>query len=418
MPDNSPLTANTGLSIQQARNLHLAAQGLLRPPRARAKRSSVLATIERMRLLQIDTIHVVARSPYFVLFSRLGDYRPEWLDQLLARGAIFECWAHEACFAAMGDLALHRNRDGLRASHWAHKHAARMHREHRVDMDRLLAHVRDTGAVKASDFASTRPGGAGWWGWKDEKRWLEAWFVLGELMIARREKFQRVYDLSERVLAQAQQTAPDHVLTNDEIRREFVLGAVGALGVAQARWIADYFRSGRKYKDTDMQPYVEAGDLIRVEVRGWDNPAYVHRDHAPLLARAQRGGLRATHTVLLSPFDPVVWDRERASTMFGFDYTMECYTPGHKRRFGYYALPILHRGRLLGRLDAKAHRTDGMFEVKAIFLEPGTRITPQLIEEVAQAIRRAADWHQTPRVAIRKSDPKEFAKLLRNALDR
>ncbi len=418
MQNNSSLTDRIALSIQQARNLHLAAQGLLRPPRGRARRASVLAAIERMRLLQIDTIHVVARSPYLVLFSRLGDYRPEWLDQLLARGAIFECWAHEACFAAMGDLPLHRNQDGMRANHWAHKHAVRMHHEHRAEMDRLLAHVRENGAVKASDFESTRQGGAGWWGWKDEKRWLEAWFVLGEFMVARREKFQRVYDLRERVLAQARHAVPDHVLTNAEIRREFVLGAVGALGIAQARWIADYFRSGKKYKDTDMDPHVETGDLIRIEVRGWDNPAYVHRDHAPLLARAQRGGLRAAHTTLLSPFDPIVWDRERASTMFDFDYTIECYTPGHKRRYGYYVLPILHRGRLIGRLDAKAHRADGMFEVKAIFLDPGTKVTPQLVEEVAQAIQRAADWQQTPRVVIRRSDPKEFAKLLRNALGR
>ena len=418
MQNNSPLTDRVALSIQQARNLHLAAQGVLRSPRARARRTSVLAAIERMRLLQIDTIHVVARSPYLVLFSRLGDYRPEWLDQLLARGAIFECWAHEACFAAMRDLPLHRNQDGLRANHWAHKHAARMHREHRAEMDRLLAHVRENGAVKASDFESTRQGRAGWWGWKDEKRWLEAWFVLGEFMIARRDKFQRVYDLRARVLAHAKHTVPGHVLTNAEIRREFVLGAVAALGIAQARWIADYFRSGKKYKDGDLDPYVEAGDLIRVEVRGWNNPGYVHREHSPLLDRAQRNGLRATHTTLLSPFDPVVWDRERASTMFGFDYAIECYTPGHKRRYGYYVLPILHRGRLIGRLDAKAHRTDGRFEVKAIFLEPETKIASQLVEEVAQAIQRAADWHRTPQVVIRKSDPKDFAKVLRSMLDR
>src|SRR5579863_232266 len=133
MQDNSPVTDRIILGSQQACNLHLAAQGLLKPPRARAKRVSVLAAIERMRLLQIDTIHVVARSPYLVLFSRLGDYRPEWLDELLARGAIFECWAHEACFAPMDDLGLHRNQAGLRANHWAHKHAQRMHRDHRPE---------------------------------------------------------------------------------------------------------------------------------------------------------------------------------------------------------------------------------------------------------------------------------------------
>jgi uncharacterized protein YcaQ len=409
--------AITNIGLQQARNLHLAAQGLLKAPRARAKRMSVLVAIERMRLLQIDTIHVVARSPYLVLFSRLGDYQPQWLDELLARGAIFECWAHEACFAAMNDYGLHRNQAGLRAGHWAHKHAQRMHRDHRAEMDRLLAHVREHGAVKASDFERKQKGGAGWWGWKDEKRWLEAWFVLGEFMIARREKFQRVYDLRERVLAQAKYAVPERLFNADEIRREFVLGAVRALGVTQARWIADYFRSGKKVKDSDLQPLLASGDLIRVDVRGWENPGYVHREQAPLLERAQRGALRATHTALLSPFDPVVWDRERASTLFGFDYTIECYTPGHKRRYGYYVLPILHRGRLIGRLDAKAHRAEGVFEVKAIFLEADIKLTAQMTREVAQAIQRAADWHQTPRVTIRKSEPKEFAKQLRLALD-
>ena len=416
MQDYSPLTDHIILGSQQARNLHLAAQGLLKPPRARAKRASVLAAIERMRLLQIDTIHVVARSPYLVLFSRLGDYRSEWLDELLARGTIFECWAHEACFAPMEDLGLHRNQAGLRANHWAHKHAQRMHRDHRPEMDRLLAHVREHGPVKASDFERKQKGGAGWWGWKDEKRWLEAWFVLGEFMIARREKFQRVYDLRERVLAQARHMVPERSHSADEIRREFVLGAVRALGIAQARWIADYFRSGKKYKDSDLQSFVASGDLIQVTVRGWENPGYVHRDHAPLLERAQRGGLRATHTTLLSPFDPVVWDRERASAMFDFDYTIECYTPGHKRRYGYYVLPILHRGRLVGRLDAKAHRANGVFEIKAIFLQADAELTTQLTEEVALAIQRAADWHQTPRVTMRKSEPKELARALRSAL--
>ena len=367
-----------------------------------------------MRLLQIDTIHVVARSPYLVLFSRLGDYKPQWLDELLARGAIFECWAHEASFAPSCDFVLHPA--GLRANHWAQKHAQRMHCEYRAGMDSLLAHVRANGPVKASDFERSRKGSTGWWGWKDEKRWLEAWFALGELMIARRESFQRVYDLRERVLARVKPEVQVTMLPRAEIEREYVLGAVRALGIAQARWIADYFRTGKKHKDSDVQKYVDSGDLIPVAVRGWKLPAYVHRDHAALLDREQRGALRATYTTLLSPFDPVVWDRARASELFGFDYRIECYTPGHKRRYGYYVLPILHRGRLIGRLDAKAHRADGVFEIKAIFLEPEVKPTEQLIEDVAQAIQSAAEWHQTPRVKLGKSEPKEFAKALREAI--
>jgi len=132
--------------------------------------------------------------------------------------------------------------------------------------------------------------------------------------------------------------------------------------------------------------------------------------------RAQRGGLHAAHTTLLSPFDPVVWDRARASALFGFDYTIECYTPGPKRRYGYFVLPILHRGRLVGRLDAKAHRADAMFEIKALFLQPDIKITPALIDEVAAAIRDCATWHGSRRVMVRKSEPAGFGKSIRDAL--
>ena len=410
--------ADAPLSLQQARNLQLAVQGLLKVPRARATRARVLSAIERMRLLQIDTIHVVARSPYLVLFSRLGDYRNEWLEQLLARGAIFECWAHEACFAPISDFALHAAQRAQREGHWAHKKAARAQRDQRVGMDRVLAHIRAHGAVRSSDFERARPAGAGagWWGWKEEKRWLEALFARGELMIARRENFQRVYDLAERVLARAGAERTRAPLAPADAERAIVLGAVRALGIAQARWISDYFRSGRKHKDADLDAYVARGELLRVAVDGWDLPAYVHPDNAALLDRARRKALRATHTTLLSPFDPIVWDRARARTLFDFDYRIECYTPAPKRRHGYFVLPILRRGRLVGRLDAKAHRSDGVFEVKALYFEPDEPPTAELADDVAAAIKACAAWHGTPRVTLRKCDPKALGVALRKAL--
>jgi hypothetical protein len=404
------------LTIQQARNLHLAAQGLLLAPRARATRKRLLGAIERMRLLQIDTIHVVARSPYLVLHSRIGAYPTRWLEQALASGRIFECWAHEACFAPIADYALLRHGANPREHHWAQKHAQRMHRDHRAGMDRLLAHVREHGAAKASDFERPRrTGSGGWWGWKDEKRWLEALFALGELMILRRENFQRVYALTERVLDRIGVQSPPPP-SAAKIRHEQIVRGVKALGIAQARWVADYFRSGRRFTDADLQRHVDSGELLPVAVKGWDAVGYVHRDHAALLDRARRGRLRATHVTLLSPFDPVVWDRARASAMFNFDYTLECYTPAPKRRYGYFVLPILRRGKLVGRLDAKAHRADGTFEVKALYLEPETKIGDGLVADLATAIQACADWHETPRVSIRRCDPKDLAKRLRSVL--
>ncbi|HEY6986520.1 MAG TPA: crosslink repair DNA glycosylase YcaQ family protein, partial [Rhodanobacteraceae bacterium] len=255
------------------------------------------------------------------------------------------------------------------------------------------------------------------WGWKDEKRWLEALFALGELMIARREGFQRVYDLSERVLAKMSGAAGD-IPSSQAMQRAFAVGAVRALGATQARWISDYFRSGRRVKDADLDPLVESGELLRVPVDGWDAPVYAHADHRENLLAAARGRLRATLTTLLSPFDPVVWDRERAAGLFEFDYRLECYTPAPKRRYGYYVLPILHRGRLVGRLDAKAHRAEGRFEVKALFLEESVEHDASLAVAIAAAIQRCADWHATPDVDIGRCAPRAFKKPLQEALRR
>lgn len=406
------------LSLAQAQRLHLAAQGLLNKPRARAKKDDIVQAIARMRLLQIDSIHVVARSPYLVLHSRVGDYDPQWLEDALDTGRIAENWVHEACFVPAADLPLHQAWRMQRAMHWAYKHADRMHREHREGMDALLARIRDNGAARAADFESETRSAGGWWSWKPEKRWLEAWFALGELMVTRRDRFQRVYDLTERVLQKLDPPMDREllVLDHDALRRRFILDSVRALGIAQARWIADYYRLKPAVTDKELAPLVADGELLMVQVADWSVPAYVHRDHAALLAQASSGQLRATHSALLSPFDPVVWDRARAQALFGFEYTIECYVPEAKRRYGYYVLPVLHRGQLVGRLDAKAHRREGVFEIKAMFLEPGVEATPRLLKDVADAIRASAQWHGTPKVKIARSRPASVAAALRALL--
>ncbi|MGN2252617.1 winged helix-turn-helix domain-containing protein [Frateuria sp. GZRe12] len=400
------------LSLSQARRLHLAAQGLLRPLDRRPRPVDVVEAIERMRLLQIDSIHVVARSPYLVLHARLGDYDGAWLDEALVQGRIAECWAHEACFVPAADLPMHRAwRE--RGAHWAHRHAARMHRDHRADMDELLERIRAQGAVRAADFPRADRGVSGWWEWKPEKRWLEAWFALGELMIPRRERFQRVYDLAERVLARLDPPFVPSQLDTSGLRRRFILDSVRALGIAQARWVADYYRLRPAVDEAELAPLVASGELLAAPVQGWGAPGYVHREHAPLLDKARAGRLRATHTTLLSPFDPLVWDRARAQAMFNFEYAIECYTPAPKRRYGYYVLPILHRGSLVGRLDAKAHRGEGVFEIKALFLEPGQEVTPRLVADVGDAIARTATWHGTPELRLERSEPAAFGRALR-----
>jgi uncharacterized protein YcaQ len=409
------------LSLAQARLLQLSAQGLLQPLRRRPRRSDVVTTIERMRLLQIDTIHVVARSPYMVLHSRLGDYPMVWLDEALAQGRLAECWAHEACFVSAADIGRHHGWRDQRASHWAHRHAERMHREQRADMDALLDGIRISGPVRAADFSrktgDERAAKPGWWAWKPEKRWLEAWFALGELMVARRENFQRVYDLAANVLARLDPPfdASAGALPAVELRQRFILDSVRALGVTQAGWIADYFRLKPLVTERELAPLLASGELLTVPVHGWKVPGYVHRDHAEVLVKALQGRLRATHTTLLSPFDPLVWDRSRALAMFDFEYTIECYTSAAKRRFGYFVLPILHRGQLVGRLDAKAHRAEGVFEIKALFLESGKLPESRLVQALAAAISETARWHGTPEIRLGRTPSPGLAKALRAA---
>ncbi|MCA8235766.1 MULTISPECIES: winged helix-turn-helix domain-containing protein [Burkholderia] len=386
------------LSLAAARALHLAAQGLLTPPRRKATKSDVLDTIRRMAQLQIDTIHVVARSPYLVLFSRLGDFSPHWLDEHLAEARLFEYWSHEACFLPIEQFGLMRYKM-LDPSGMGWKYAAEWHEQNRPEIERLLARIRDEGPVRSADFA--REDGAkgnGWWDRKPEKRHLEVLFTTGDLMVSARRNFQRVYDVRERVL-------PDWDDTRDLPPREAVLPALldytcRALGVVRADWVADYYRLPRRSYRAELERLADAGDLIPVRIDDWKEPAYVHRSLDALLPAAAADTLRSTVTTLLSPFDPVVWDRRRASTLFGFDYTIECYTPEHKRRYGYFCLPVLHRGRLVGRVDAKAHRALGTFELKAVHVEPGVRFGTGLAADVAKAVKKLAAWHGTPEVTV------------------
>ena len=368
-----------------------------------------------MQLLQIDTIHVVARSPYLVLHSRLGHYPREWLEETLAGGHVFETWAHEACFAPMADLHLHRIYNAATRRHWGLANAQRNAKTHRKQLDQLLAHVRDNGPVKSSDFERTDGGGGAWWGWKDEKRWLETLFAQGELMVARRENFHRVYDIAQRVAPQlADAAATAH--SADQVHIGFIEKAITALGISQARWVNDYFRQKPRLKDADLDALVDTGAVLRVDVQGWDVPGYVHASNKALLSRARTNKLEAGHTCLLSPFDPVVWDRERASALFDFDYRLECYTPEPKRVYGYFVLPILCRGELIGRLDAKAHRADGVFEVRALHAQPGMVWSEAQIADVARAIAHSAAWHGTPTVRITRTQPAKLAAPLRRAV--
>ncbi|WP_448945783.1 DNA glycosylase AlkZ-like family protein, partial [Klebsiella michiganensis] len=187
------------LSLKEARHLHLAAQGLLKKPRRRAKPGDILQTIKQMSLLQIDTINVVARSPYLVLFSRLGHYPQRWLDEALRAGELMEYWAHEACFLPRCDFSLVRHRM-LTPDKMGWKYHKAWMTEHAESIQALLAHIAENGPVRSADFEHPRKGASGWWEWKPHKRHLEGLFTAGEVMVIERRNFQRVYDLTQRVM--------------------------------------------------------------------------------------------------------------------------------------------------------------------------------------------------------------------------
>jgi len=364
-----------------------------------------------MGVLQIDSISVVARSPYLVLWSRLGYYEPQWLDELLAEGALFEYWSHAACFIPIEDYGLYRRlmlgkTDKTRAWMEAHPDA----------LEQVMGRIREDGPVRSAEFARTDGKAGGWWEWKPEKRALEHLFAAGELMISRRENFHRVYDLRERVLANALPPWEDALAPNEqEVRRALALKAVRALGVAVVRWVPDYFRTPKRGAAKLLEELADEGSLHRAGIE--DEAAYVHPDNAGIAEEILTGSLQPSVTTLLSPFDPVVWDRARALELFGFDYKIEVYTPAARRRYGYYSLPILHDGALVGRLDAKAHRKQGTFEVKAIHLEPDTLVNDDLVSGIAGALRGCAEWHNTPEVQVHRSDPRELAEMLRNSVE-
>src|SRR5687768_14321414 len=393
------------LSLDAVRGLMIAAQGLDDRPHPPATKKAVRSIIRQMHILQIDTINVIARSPYLVLWSRLGDYNPRWLDDLLAEGALFEYWSHAACFLPIEEYPLYRHLHdrwmGGRAHQWLE--------EHRTVAETVLNHVRAHGETRSSDFERTGGQKTKWFDWKDEKIALEYLFLSGELMVRKRHNFQRIYDLRERVLANSDKLAD---VAPADAHDQFVLNTIQALGVTKAEWIADYFRLYKTDVNAALKRLEKQDRLMKVVVEGWKTPGYIHPDNRKQVEAAAKGRIPHSKTTFLSPFDPLVWDRERALDLFHFDYKIEVYTPASKRKYGYFTLPILHNNALIGRLDPKAHRKEGIFEVKALHLEPGVVVDDALVTEVKSALQACAEWHKTPQVDVRYATEPGLAERL------
>ena len=372
------------LTPLMARRVALAAQGFAeRRPSAAPGRKHLRKVVGRLGLFQIDSVNVLARAHYMPLFSRLGPYESGLLDAAASRRPrlLFEYWAHEASFLPVETQPLMRWRmERARAGKGIYKRLAAFGREKRDFIEEVLKKVDETGPLAASDFEG-HSGTGGWWGWSDAKHALEWLFWAGYITTrSRRSSFERVYDLTERVL-------PAHVIetptpTQADAHRALLAIAARALGIATYGDLRDYFRLPVDGIAQRISELVEEGELLPVEVKGWRQPAYLHRE-----ARLPRGiGARA----LLAPFDPLVWERPRAERLFSFRYRIEIYTPAEKRVHGYYVLPFLLGDRLVARVDLKADRAAGVLRVQAAHAEE--KAPADTAGELWSELRIMAHW--------------------------
>jgi uncharacterized protein YcaQ len=375
-----------------ARRIALAAQGFadLRPAGEVGTRQ-LRRTVERLGVVQIDSVNVLSRSHYVPFFSRLGPYPRSALDALSdKRHHLFEYWAHEASLLPVRLQPQLRWRMAAAEDH-AWGNMVRLQRERPGYVIEVLDRVREGGPLKASQLLEPRPDRPGsMWNWHAGKVALEWLFFTGALTArARTAGFERVYDLTERVLPPAvvQAPTPDRA---DAIR-ELVRTAARALGVATETDLRDYFRLPPADARTAIAELVEGGELQPVQVEGWERPAWLD----PQARRPRWIRTRA----LLTPFDSLVWERPRVERIFDFRYRIEIYTPAVKRVHGYYVLPFLLGDRLVGRVDLKADRQAGVLRVQAAYAEPG--VDPgEVAAALAAELRLMADWLELDDVSV------------------
>jgi uncharacterized protein YcaQ len=381
------------LSAREARRIALAAQGFAERRPAVPGRRHLLKTIDRLSVLQIDSVNVVSRTHYLPLFSRLGAYPRPLLEDLAwgRRPALFEYWMHEASLAPWALQPLMRWRmDDAREGVGVWKGVARFLRTHEDFIDKVLSEIGRRGPIPASGLELGAKGSGGWWGWSEGKHALECLFWIGDLTAAtRRGTFERVYGLPEDVHPKAVRDIP----TPDraDAQRQLIRLAARAQGVATERDLRDYFRMPVADARARVAELAEAGELVPVKVKGWDQPAW--------LDPAARRPRKVTARALLSPFDNLIWFRERTERLFGVKVRLEIYTPAHKRTHGYYVLPFLQGEAITARVDLKAERKAGVLMVQAAHSEPGAdAATPAAL---AEELRLMAGWLGLERVEIK-----------------
>lgn len=387
------------ISGSLARRIALAAQGFAEPrPAGPADRRHLRKVLSRNGLLQIDAVNVLVRAHYMPMFSRLGPYSLDLIDGH-ARGSkrlLFEYWAHEASLLPVESWPLMQWR--MRAAERGeriYKGIASFGRERADYVAEVYRQIVDRGPIAASELdGERRKGGWGSWQWSDPKAAFEWLFWAGKITTTERlSSFERVYDLPERALPKVVVEAPE--VPEPEAHRELLRISARALGVATATDLRDYFRLPPAAVKSQLPVLVESGELLPLKVEGWNQQAYLHRD-----ARQPRS---VNAAALLSPFDPLVWERSRAERLFDFHYRIEIYTPAARRVHGYYVLPFLHGDGIAARVDLKADRKEGTLKVFSAFAEAGA--PADTAEALLGELRLMAAWLGLEHVDVaRKGD--------------
>lgn len=389
------------LTIEEARYLALHAQGLIYNDPGKGKKA-VVSTIECLGYVQIDTLAVVERAHHHTLWTRLNDYQISYLDELHSKDKkIFEYWSHAASYLPMSEyrFSLPRKqmyRDGR--SHWFKKD--------KKIMSYVLDRIKSEGALMSKDFEAEGKRAGAWYEWKPAKKALEQLFMDGTLMVAKRQGFQKVYDLAERVLPAGIDTS---MPTAQEYSEYLIKKAVSAHGIVSEQEII-YLRKGMVTQvRSDLNRMIEEGRLIHVTAGNEKAPYYTTASILKLLDKQKP----AKEVHILSPFDNSLIQRKRVEKLFGFNYMIECYVPEPKRVYGYFCLPVLFNDRFVARFDPKADRASGTFYIHALYLEPGFKQQEEFLPAFAKKLKEFAAFNGCKRIVIGKTEPKGIAKELR-----
>lgn len=410
------------------RALVMHAQGLgQRPPTDRPVDSQAIHdAVRRVGWVQIDTLQMVQRSQYLAMWSRLGSYDTADFDRLVFDDGstspengrqMFEYWMHAACIIPLTEYrhklpAMNDHRDG--SVGWRRKWAEQP--ENMKLTREVLEFIEGNGAKRSADFESTEKRRGPWWDWKPAKRALEHLYNSGELAIANRLKFQRVYDVSDRVLPGWVDTS---LPPRDEAASHLLEISLKALGVCTPVQVGDYFHMKRTESKPLIETLIKDGAFVNIKgkiIGGAEQDLVVHRENLEILQQAASGDLAPTHTTFLSPFDSLFWAKGRDIQFWDFRQILEAYKPDPIREWGYFCLPILHKGQLVGRFDPKLERKSKTLRLKNLYLEPGVKPDDELVAGVADAMRDFLAFHDAETLLIERSKPVDFGRKLMRAL--